>query len=489
MATTKEASPVNAQLPETLRREQNSFLRLIDENKDLFDRHSSLTYELRDEDRGWRNSPTIEPLVKMSIEILSILNPNINDVNSKKMRRLTEQVKARIMGLIFGSDDEIDTLTIKGLPNLIFAQSRSTPKSLVLGKAFDEGITDFRTSFREARSPLVSGVQESRAELFKKFEDFLLSNPSNIFAFGDFLSDKKNHGAEIEAIRPFLSSLVDSEQSLARDKKEGTLRRVVKKWTAELNERPTHVIIDELVISIKSPDIREWLEFAAQGEDIASFLKSRPDVSTWPSKLKKELTSFISSKYFNAFSSVERGLDQFKKPLNSKSIPQRFDLKLTAGTEEVTADTGIKKPQENKKGITEITGRQKYPIGTLLREVGKYSIKLLEEDGLKILLQRAASSLDPSDPRMLEDLKKIIMDLRESPYGPGTKKLVDKFVTVEYRSFPIRSINPDRRGLSLDHPESTKTRIVYVIYRNEDGSVIGIEGIYKHDEYDKKFAA
>ena len=105
-------------------------------------------------------------------------------------------------------------------------------------------------------------------------------------------------------------------------------------------------------------------------------------------------------------------------------------------------------------------------------------------------LQKDADSFASSDVRMMEDLKNILTSLQKDPYGLGTKKLTGMHVGVGNRTLPLRSINPGKRiGLSLDHPESTRIRIVYVIYRNEDSPVIGIEGIYKHEDYDKKFTS
>lgn len=494
MATAKEASSASyiEQVSEALRVEQNSFLGFIDQNKDLFERHSSLTYELRDEEQGWRNSSTLDYFAEKNIELVFLLHPQVDSPSSKTMRKVRETIRVSVAKVVFGNLSEKDRLAKSFLLPHFPSKSRDTPQSNALTKVLEESLDDFQKNYHEAKAPLVSGIRESKAELMGRFEDFLLSNPSNIFAFEDFLLDKKNHAMEIEKIRPFLSSLADSEQSLTRDKKEGILRRVVKKWINELKEKPNPATVDKFAASIKSPNVLEWLKFAAQGEDIANFLRSRPDVSTWTTELKEALFSFVSSRYLSMLSSIEKDLEQYRKPLALKSISQRLNPKLEAEIiEKVTVKIPEEKSQDDNKRIVEKAEEEKYPVGMLSKGVGRpNSIRPLEKDELEIILEKEAAHLDSSDPRMLEDLKKIIIDLCESPYGLGVKKLTDKFVGVGNRRLPLRSINPGKRiGLSLDHPESTKIRIVYVIYRNEESPVIGIEGIYNHNDYDKKFVS
>ena len=468
--------------PETLRGEQNSFLRFIDENKDLFEKHSSLTYELRDEEQGWINSPTLDSLAKMCVDIALLSSPGFSNIKIKALKKLTVSARAFIIGVVLSNPNEIDRSRDKLVPYFLSSKFRPPPQSEAMNKVFEESLDDFHTSFREAKLPLAMGVRESKAELIKKFEDFLLSNPSNVFAFQDFLSDKKNYGADKEAIRPFLASLGKTEE------KERILYRSVTKRVNELKENPTHAIIDEFTASIKSSNVLEWLKFAAQGEGIANFLKSRPDVSGWTTELRNALFSFVSSKYFNALSSIGRDLEQYRVPI-PKSLSYRPDLRLEAKIKKADAKILAQRPQDNEKRVLEKVEKERYPIGILTKEIGaSFEIRVLTEEELIDRLQKDADSFAPSDLRMMEDLKNILTSLQKDPYGLGTKKLTGMHVGVGNRTLPLRSINPGKRiGLSLDHPESTRIRIVYVIYRNEDGPVIGIEGIYKHEDYDKKF--
>ena len=491
MVSTKEASPVShTQAPETLGVEQNRFILFLAENNEAFDRHSFLTYELRDEEAGWKNSPTLDSVVEKGVEIAFLLYPQINRQNSKIMRKVRRQISANTTKFIFGNSSEKDRLIDNLLPQALSAQRRLPPQGDVLTTALTESLNDFRTSYHEATAPLVSGIRESKAELMGKFEIFLLSNPSNIFAFGDFLSDKKNHGTEIEAIRPFLSSLVESERNLTRDKKEGTLRGAAKKWTDELKEKPTPATIDEFVESIrsKSPNIVEWLEFAANGVDIASFLRSRPDVSLWTTELREALFSFVSSRYTTACSSIEKELEGFRRPFVSKTMPPAIDLEL-GNAKRKAVKVEVKKEPDDVEGASETVKKARYPIGILTKEAGLSSeIRILSKEEWTQRLEKEADSLAPSDPRMIKDLEKIFLSLWQDPYGLGTEKFKVHSVAVNKRSFPIRSLNPRKRiGLSLEHPESYEVRIAYVIYKGGEVPVIGIERIYGHEAYEKRF--
>lgn len=504
MTTAREASPVRAQPVEILRREQNTFLSFIEENKDLFASHSSLTYELRDMEEGWRTSSEVGLFVDEATHIGLSLGDrgNTNRQIRRAIDKEIEKTRNRITQFIFSNQTERREMIDKYRP-LVFSGELQTPETIKLSEALGKKMDEFRKSFQEERRSVTGPLRESKMELMKKFEDFLLHDSSSLFAVQNFISDRKNRG-EIEAIRPFLSSLVESEQGLIRDAKEGIFRRAAKKWTDELKERPMPVI-DEFVTSIKSPNMLEWLRLAAaytpiktphvieerEGDlikNIASFLKSHPDVSTWPSELRKELASFVASKYFRCVASIERDLDQFKRPVK-KIPPKLVDLKIEKELK-VSTEIHARSTQRGKNGIEEKNERQNRPIGILLKGIDSYnSIRHLEEDGLSIFLQRAASDLS-SNPKMVEDLNKIVANLRQSPYGPGTKKLTGMSVGIGNKSFSLRSIDPRKRiGLSLDDPEFYKIRVVYVIHGNGKDSIIGIEGIYKHDDYMSKYGS
>lgn len=493
----------HSETAENLRQKQNSFLGFIEENKDLFDEHISLTYELRDEEKGWKDSLAIDSMEAMMSELMFLAYPEANDARGKHLRKARKTVKAHIAAMLFADSSEYDK-KLKEISFLGYGRlSRSSPKVIALAQTFQASVEDSRRSFLRARSPLAAGVQESRAELLKRLQEFLLLNPSSLFALQDFISDKKNYGADREAIRPFLANLAETEKDLVKNKKEGILHGSVTKWVDELKENPTPAIIDEFTASIKSLDIFEWLEFAADRRikapdgiekrdedfirDIANFLKSRSDLSTWPKELREALFLFVSSKYFSALSSIVKDLEEFKRPLLSKSMPLLMSQESGKKRAAAVIRPANGSDTDSKRAL-EVEAIE-HPIGVLTKIIGSpYKIRVLTEEEFNGFLQKEADSLAPSDSRMLEDLKKIVTSLRRNPHGFGTEKLISRNVAVGNRKSSLRSFNPRlRTGLSNNRPGSLETRIVYVIDGNGPESVIGIEGIYRHDDYMKRF--
>lgn len=505
MVTIKEAGPNSPiQLTEVLQVERNGFARFLQENNEAFDRHAFLTYELRDEEAGWENSPTLNGIIERGLELAYIAYPHFKK-NKKQERKTVNNLTRTIHRIIFEPSGQQE----KNLISLGFASlSRfNGPNTKALAESIGEDIEEFKTSYEQAVRPLKSQLNESKTEVFGRFRDFLLSDPSHIMVFRSFLSDK-DYARKREEIRPFLVNLAQIKERGSKEDRESPFSEAAKKWIGELKERPTPSIIDEFIASIKSPAILEWLEFAAHMpiksprtieerdkdliQDIANFLKSRPDVSTWTTELREALSSFVASKYFSSIGSIQKDLGQYRKPLSLKSISQRMDPELEGEIEKVTVKMpdGKTQGQRDKKETADVQ-EEKYSIGTVSKEIGKANIvRHVQEEELKNILEKAAANLDPADPRMIADLKTIIADLQKSPYGLGTKKLTAMSLGIGNRTIPLRSINPGKRmGLVLSHPESTRIRVVYVIYRNGEDPVIGIEGIYKHEDYDRKFGS
>lgn len=478
---------------ETLGREQNSFVFFIGQNKDLFERHTSSSHDLRNEEEGWRNSPTIDEIVTLIISSIGPLNASspqaiYNDPGSRELRRYSGRVKESVIQRIFGNDEQSNL--IKKQTHKASLSPGTNPEQRAKIEELDVSINEFRESFREAKAPLAAEVEKSKTELLFNFKNYLLSDPDSVFAFRDFLSDKK-HASSKEAIRPFLASFAQSEDRLGRGGK-GILGETVKKWTGEISGKVTSSILDEFAASIKSSNVLEWLRFAAQGEDIANFLKSCP-VSTYTKELKTALSSFVLSKYSTARSSIEKDLKGFVRPPASKSLqPIRLESQGKRKRAKRANDKAeVRKEQDDGKGTLEKAEEKIHPIGILTKEIGSsFEIRSLTEEELTARLQKEANSLAASDSRMMEDLKNIFRSLRKDPFGSGTKKLNDRGIAVGHFTLPLRTLNPGKRiGLHFEHPELQKIKIVYVIFKNGDAaSVIGIEGIYNHDDYESKFA-
>lgn len=312
-------------IAESLEGKQNSFVVFINDNRNLFKNNSSLTYKLRDKEKRLRDSPTVNSIVEKTINLALVLQPG-REIDEKKMPRFREEIN----NFLFSNSDRTSEFILNSLRQFNH-RLHLTPESQALTEALEEKINNFQEEVYKERSPLVSGILESRAELMEKLEDFFASNSSSLFAFKDFISDKKNYKAERETIRPFLVSLAETEERLAKNSKEGILGETVRKWVKEISEKPTPDFLDKFVVSIRSTKIFEWLKFStsvsamfphtAEDRDerltknIADFLKDNCDVLAWPSELKNAYDSFVKSKYYSAQSVIKKELGQFRKPL------------------------------------------------------------------------------------------------------------------------------------------------------------------------------
>lgn len=490
MVAEKEIIPsLYPQPPETLRGEQNSFLRFIDENKDLFDRHSSLTYELRDEEEGWRNSSTVDQIVNDYIDLIRSILPNAP--KDKQLRKVSRDIRKKTLETLFRNPNEKADFTEKQIRNnLFFTRKVSDQQRPAINELYDR-MDEFNRDFHEAKAPVAAEVQGSKAELSSKFKNYLLSDPSSIFSLRDFLSDKK-YASNRKVIRPFLASFSQSEDRLVKDDKGGILGETVKKWVVEISEKATPDILDEFVASIKSPNILEWLEFAAQGEDIANSLKARSDFSAWPSELRKTFESFVASKYHSALGVIRKELDQLR------TKPEDISRAIILGAELVESKKRTNSVQEQmaqeENDKAEVL-KKKYPAGVLSQDDSgafPFKIRLLTKEELSGFLNKAADDLSPSDSRMNGDVHRMVENLLEDPYGLGTEKIFN-VVTIGPRKVNLRSMKGKGRGILLEHQESDRLRVIYAIAKHSDSEnldsrpVVVLEGIYHHNDFDKKF--
>ena len=486
MVTAKEAGAVSPiQFAEVLTVEQNSFVRFIDENKDLFDRYSSLTYELRDEEEGWRNSSTADQIINGYIDLVISISPH--KPNDKQLRKVSRDIRKHTLGMLFSSPDEKGNFTEDLIRNKLFSMRKVNNQQVPATIALYDRMDEFNRDFHEEKAPVVAQLQESKAELFSNFKNYLLSDPNSIFAFKDFLLDRK-YAPSRDAIRPFLASFAQSEDRLAKSGK-GILGEAVREWVDDILKQATPDLLDELVASIKinSPNILKWLEFAARGEGVVSYLKGRSDVFIWPSDLSKAFKSFVASKYQLTLGDIRKELDRFRRK------PEDFSGAIILGNELVKSKKRTTKSMQEQMAQEENDKaevlKKKYTVGILSQGIGAaFEIRVLTEEELTRRLQKEADSFAPADQRMIADLDKIFLSLREEPYGFGTEKLKDRFIVIGHKELSLRSLNPGKRiGLSHDHPDSHDIRIVYVIYKNNEEPMIGLEGVYRHDDYMGRF--
>lgn len=166
------------------------------------------------------------------------------------------------------------------------------------------------------------------------------------------------------------------------------------------------------------------------------------------------------------------------------SYPSTMTPSVRKADREIRPEKRSEPPKEDQK-------KPEYKIGMVDKVLyGKRSfIRLLTGAEVGEYFKKRAEELASSDERMLKDINTIISSVQNDPYGPGTKKLRAMRVTIGLKGFPLRSFNPiGRTGLVFLHPESGPLRVVYTLAKEGEQNVIVLEGIYTHEEYDKKFS-
>ncbi len=126
----------------------------------------------------------------------------------------------------------------------------------------------------------------------------------------------------------------------------------------------------------------------------------------------------------------------------------------------------------------------------------RYRIEELTEEQIQAMIIERADKIAPRDERMIADCIAVVDYLRENPtsFGNiGVKKLTDNSVVIEGKSLPLWSFNPKNTPqLTLSHPQSRYTiRTVYSILKKGEMNVIVPDGngIYTHNQYDKKYGS
>ena len=95
------------------------------------------------------------------------------------------------------------------------------------------------------------------------------------------------------------------------------------------------------------------------------------------------------------------------------------------------------------------------------------------------------------DQRMRSDIRNILSALETDPFGFGVAKLTSMKITSPedtHRPLALRRFRADRRpGLTLNHEESRRLRVIYYLDPGIHPNEVIIYDILSHEEFDKKF--
>ena len=487
---------------------QNTFVNFIEGNWQGLTGLSSLTRDLRQEEAGWKSSPSFEYLVEKGINIAQQSRGMINAKIESQMTRL-------VTNAVFGSQDSKGDAGKGIIDRLSSAYMRLDPEQKRQLVDWETKTEELGNTYHEARRAILSPLREIRGDLFGKFTGYLTGECSHLFEFADFLSSP-NFRSHRENVRSFLVSLAENDFNARRERQEGILGRARTTWLKRAREDLLEEILPRWIRSIMSssrgrdPELAQWLRMGVElaksvnkdlpteeitEGDIARILKEM-GFNRWPVDLRQSYTSFGSNEVSSVITNIQKSLEQFNMKIPQAPSPivifeapgreKRRDDQQTGSLPVAGVSENGRKPAVEKE-------KRLYPIGVIKKGVHGRTplLPLLSETELDNLISRRAAKIAGKDPRMREDIAAIIANLREDPYGLGTKKLTGKTTAIEQTSLALRRLDPQERiNLPLQHKQSDRLRVVYVICRNGEGqAIIALygKGIYTHDEFDAEF--
>lgn len=482
-----------AALPEKVDVSKNNFAIFIGENQDSLNNFLRFTRLLREEEDGWKNSPILDELVDKMMETLSVvsMSPGVPEGVSAKMLHKARNIYRRDAGNAIFSWSEAQFLHYSQVFGRQNEQMRSKlgREKIIERERILATIGEIRSDYREARRPFAEEIQAEKTKLLPQFWDYLRRDYGNFFDFVEFLKDKEN--PERNKIKLFMESIASAESAPRDDKKRSMFEQIIHDWKERILENPPSQIIVDFSKTLRNlPVIEEWLNFTLlirgdASKDINTLLENI-SLSEWPAQLRDEFSKFVSGKYASLLGTLRLALSEFhaKTP---KSIGNILSQAPASAKRDHFGQNGNGTPHiPDSVSVAERVQRQ-YEIGIIqkVEDTRGHIISKQSPEDISSYLRKMAYKFASGDPRIAQDFEKMLKSIQKDPYGFGVKKLHGMTITIDRESrINLRSLNPrNRMGLILEHPDSMEIRFVFAI----KDDIIAIEGIYSHDEYDRRF--
>lgn len=484
---------------EILIADRNSFVRFIGQNYDMFAGLNVASRALRQEEKGWRESPGFEELIEENLQIL------LRITKGKKLHSHFESVaRKNVIAQVFGSVEnikvasDVNRYVTEGVYKALLPHDR---------KSYDEyleKVYEYSYGYRDARKPLVEEVISHRKSLNDATLQFLQEDLDHVYDFQDFLLNQE-YGGYRNTFRSYLASLQIQEDNARQSKKESILDQVRAGIEEKNGNHPDEGLTEEVV---EMAENEEFLLFALQYaktaypelpiEPNASFdrlVKGLVDlpINFWPAGMRNQYNHLSSTRASQVIQIIRTELQKYQesqRTVYSSGVRSVFDFephkKKRVNQARITQETNEKKAEQEKEPPLTPIGWI-IPVGS--GRTGTRDVELATEDELEDHLRKVAYKLAPNDERMKNDVQQIIASLRKDPYGIGITVLTNGRITTRFvRSLPIKELVPRRRrDIELLHPDAHRLRAVFILAPGEDGPIIGLvkRGIYHHEEMDK----
>lgn len=490
----------------------NSFVEFLAENSEVVDEYVMQSRAYRLEDRGWRSSPSLDALTDEFIGTLA---------RSQRLRidiRRRGELRKRFSTIIFDIDQDS---SIQGTQwNNRIHQSKEMFKFLTGQERSEiERISDLidemADDYHEAIGPFRESVKTLEREMMSRFYDYLIGGETHIQDVATFLTVQK-YLPERERVRPFLVTLADDVNSARKNRRESIIGQGANVWSRMLKESPDRdrlegfwgvakddtAIINSLqfalaVVNKLHPD--EPVEIDFVNVDIDTVMAFLPSIQAWPPFMRTAYEQYIDDTFPRPVEQIRVALEQFRQGTSTSLISgglfQKEEIQVGRKRDKSGRTTGSINPDEQRKAHQERKEGRK-PTLVLVQRLGlptyiaTHFLVPIDEGEREEYLNKVAKKYAEGDTRMRVDIENMVDSLLEDPFGLGTKKLVGVKLVIDNHKLHIYRFAPEKRGysLQLQHHKSKSMRVTYIVLEEDGRTLLGLEDIMTHAEFDEKFA-
>lgn len=346
-------------------------------------------------------------------------------------------------------------------------------------------VADHGDHFRKAVKDLVDQRNILSQDLVENWGGFMSSNLQSFADFGYFLGAEE-FTPEREISRPFLEALQIRIDRMIDPISQNLINDTIADIPPHLFGEFVGQLIEQNSRGKRHSATLQWLRLVSFPSEAIS-----PEIiidkiirgATFPGDLKTLFINYLQQEIKRDTDGVKSQLLPFKPATASMMHVEFRKVNLPRRAGSATGGRGLKVIAKTKDSTTE-PEKQAYQLTFHGRGP-------IFPGQLETYIADNADRLAADDQRMRSDIKSILSALETDPFGFGVAKLTSMKITSSedaHRPLALRRFRADQRpGLTLNHEESRRLRVVFYLDPRINPNEVIIYDILNHDEFDKKF--
>ncbi len=463
----KEADPRSVPEPVLVpeRAPKNSFVRFLDERRELFDQFGAQKQAVQAEENGWRASPSLDPLLDRPMGIIIAVRAgeasggwSREGVSAREQKRAIAHGRKSVAARIFGKRARVD-LEHFGVNVPWYQRRMSHEERQTMQDAF-ASLNAFTDAFSQAMAAVEEPFQATKTASFSDFANHLQQEPVHFFDFAVFLANPA-YQEERKHIRPFLSELVTEEEKARRERQDNMLGGIQRQWVEKLRENPDDYTIRSFLESEIDPsqipgEVKDGQAIAERNSrlielfifgleiarkidpqlkeldvrklDIEAAMRLLPPFHLWPTSLKQDFNRFVTFDYTALLASMRKSLEPYRQEALSSEGEIVFQQPIFPATKRKRQQEAAPHeiPTQEQKG--EEVKRPIFILGEIVSEGKKLTVREIDQKQIRKLVAKVAEKRAKGDARVVQDIEDSLASLQEDPYGLGTEVLSDRHV-------------------------------------------------------------